>query len=108
VALWIFSVAAARRIARAMARGTARVPAERLVWAVQAASRRVPRATCLVQAVAADALLTRAGYESVVEIGVAKDNLSRFEAHAWVRCGGRIVIGGPDVARYACLTTFQR
>ena len=35
---------------------------EQIVWAVRAVSRHVPGATCLTQALAAQVLLSRAGY----------------------------------------------
>ena len=64
---------------------------DRIVWAVRAAARCVPHATCLTQALACQALLSRSGYASRLEIGVAKDGDDagrRFEAHAWVVCEG--------------------
>jgi hypothetical protein len=61
----------------------------------------------LTQAVAAHALLTRAGYESCIEIGVAKPAGGRFEAHAWVVCDDIVVIGGPNIGRYVRLTALS-
>lgn len=56
---------------------------KRLEWAVLAASRVVPRATCLTQALALQRLLSRSGYRSSVQIGVRLTD-GRFAAHAWV------------------------
>jgi hypothetical protein len=81
-------------------------PAERCVWAIRAASRFVPGATCLTQALAAQVLLARAGHDSRIEIGVTKDE-QRFRAHAWVICGEKIVIGGADVERYVPLAAWE-
>ena len=103
--LWLLPVAAARRVVMTTAAVADKASAEQSVWAVKAVSRYLPRATCLTQALAVQALLARVGHESRVEIGVAKDS-GKFEAHAWVTCGDRIVIGGPDVARYSRLTTW--
>jgi hypothetical protein len=105
-ALWILPVGAARRLVAAAARTPKDISVERFVWAVKGVSRRVPRATCLTQALAVQALLARAGHKSRVEIGVAK-NSGLFEAHAWVVYGDRVVIGGPDVARYSRLTAWE-
>ena len=106
--LWLLPVAAARRLVMAATAFTGHEGCTALcVWAVKVASRYVPRATCLTQAVAVQALLAQAGRDSHVEIGVAKD-AGKFEAHAWVVCGDRIVIGGPDVSRYSRLTTWVR
>src|SRR3970282_172740 len=52
-------------------------PVERYVGAVRAVSRCVPGATCLTQALAAQALLAQSGYNSRIEIGVNKDEHRR-------------------------------
>ena len=62
-------------------------------WAIKQAERVIPDATCLPQAVTAEALLTRAGYPVLLRIGVTKRDDGRFEAHAWAESNGRIVIG---------------
>lgn len=62
-------------------------------WAIKHAERVIPDATCLPQAVTAEALLTRAGYPALLRIGVMKRPDGRFEAHAWAESDGRIVIG---------------
>lgn len=84
------------------------LPIDRIIWAIRAASRYIPRATCLTQALAAQELLSRAGHPSRVEIGVAKNEDRKFAAHAWVTCGNRIVIGGPETTRYAPLLSWER
>ena len=82
-------------------------PVGKYVWAVRAASRCVPGATCLTQALAAQMLLARSGYDSRIEIGVTKDDARRFRAHAWVVCGDQIVIGGAEVDRYVPLAAWE-
>ena len=62
-------------------------------WVIKQAERVIPDATCLPQAVTAEALLTRAGYPVLLRIGVTKRENGRFEAHAWAESNGRIVIG---------------
>ena len=52
------------------------------------ASCYVPRATCLVQALAAQVLLSWQGLDSHLRIGVALSADKEFEAHAWVECDG--------------------
>lgn len=79
----------------------------RYVWAVRAASGCVPGATCLTQALAAQVLLAQSGYDSRIEIGVAKDEQRRFRAHAWVVCGDEIVIGGAEADRYVPLAAWE-
>jgi hypothetical protein len=60
---------------------------------VVAAAQFVPGATCLTQALTAQILLRREGFEPALEIGVARDPSGQFKAHAWVRCEGIIVVG---------------
>jgi hypothetical protein len=79
----------------------------RCVWVVRAASRFVPMATCLTQALAAQVLLTESGYDSRIEIGVGKDEHRRFCAHAWVVCGEEVVLGGGEIERYVPLAAWN-
>jgi hypothetical protein len=67
-----------------------------IVWAVRLASRYVPRATCLVQALATQILLGRYGHAGQVHIGVALDEKLGFRAHAWVESQGEVLIGGSE------------
>src|ERR1700745_2487825 len=46
---------------------------ERIAWAARVGSRYVPRATCLVQALAVQRLLIRDGHPACLRVGVAKD-----------------------------------
>jgi hypothetical protein len=77
--------------------------ADRIVWAIWSAARLVPRSTCLVQALAAQALLIRHGYTPRLTIGVTKDACDRFGAHAWVTCENEVVIGGHETGNYTAL-----
>jgi hypothetical protein len=82
--------------------------AERVAWAVQAASRHmVGEKTCLTQALAAQTLLTRRGYPALLRIGVVKNEGRVFQAHAWVECEGKVVIGGHELERYTPLATLE-
>lgn len=77
-----------------------RAPFDRLEWAVRVASRAVPHATCLAQALALQRLLARNGYASVVQVGACNVD-GRFVAHAWVEHEGHSLLGtSEDVARY--------
>lgn len=86
----------------------ANMPVSRLVWAVRAASRRVPGASCLTQSLALHCLLTRAGHRSQIRIGVAKDAEVGFGAHAWVEYAGQPLLSGPEeVVQYVRLLTVE-
>ena len=70
---------------------------ERVAWAVGALSRRLPGMTCLVQSLAAHALLRRHGHRPALHIGVREGgNEPQLDAHAWVECEGRVVAGEID------------
>jgi len=64
----------------------------RLQTMIVAASRYVPRATCLVQALAGYILFSKYGYQPSIKIGVSTLN-GEFEAHAWLEHGDRVVLG---------------
>ena len=70
-----------------------------LAWSVVAVGRRF-RSTCLVDALALQALLLREGHDASLRIGVAKTDAGRLEAHAWLDSGGRVLVGGPESARF--------
>jgi hypothetical protein len=74
-----------------------------IAWAVKAASRYIPHATCLTQALAAQVLVERAGLPSRVCLGVARGEGAHFRAHAWLESEGRIVVGGPAIEQYTPL-----
>ena len=76
---------------------------ENIVWAVTTATRYVPRATCLTQALAAQWLLARFGYPTLLRIGVAKGEEKVLKAHAWLESEGRVVVGGEGLEEYAVL-----
>ena len=105
VSLWLLPVEAARKITTRSASMRAE-SVNQVVWAVRAASRFVPGASCLTQAIAAQAILARSGIASQVEIGVSK-NESRFQAHAWVVCQGKIVLGERQIEHYNSLLVWE-
>lgn len=76
-------------------------PPERLAWAVGAAARRIPGATCLTQALALHRLLAKAGHAAEIRIGVAKGERGRLDSHAWVVCHGTVLSGDDgDLGRF--------
>jgi hypothetical protein len=78
-----------------------RLTVEQLEWAVQWASRVVPRATCLTQALALNHLLRREGHACTVQIGANSDG-GRFTAHAWVECNGvPLLSSASEIGRYS-------
>lgn len=108
-ALWLlpFSTVQDRASRASRKTGQSSYSVDRIVWAVRAVSRCVPAATCLTQAMAAQLLLARSGHLSKVQIGVAKDDHSRFEAHAWLVHGDDILLGGITAGRYVPLAAWE-
>ena len=74
---------------------------ERIARMVAAVAARVPRATCLTQALAASVLLARHGHPATLRVGVAKNEDGSLRAHAWLESGGRTLLGGPDSDAFA-------
>lgn len=110
--LWIIPLRRVRRLAKTFEWLHFAVPADlpvsRLEWAVRAASRRIPMATCLTQALALQCLLARSGRNSEVHIGVKMDTEAGFQSHAWVVCEGRMLLSEPDeVADYSPLLALE-
>ncbi|MDQ6914187.1 MAG: lasso peptide biosynthesis B2 protein [Actinomycetota bacterium] len=97
--------AVARRLAHQGRRGRRAEP-EEVAGAVARASRAVPRATCLVRALAGAVMLARHGHPAVLRIGVAGRD-SRELAHAWVETRGTIVLGDIGLDGYVPLPAID-
>ncbi|TVQ01111.1 MAG: lasso peptide biosynthesis B2 protein [Balneolaceae bacterium] len=70
-------------------------------------SRLVPwESKCLVQAAAGKVMLNRKGIESTVYFGVKKNNEAALEAHAWLRVGPKIILGGEIASEFVVVSTF--
>jgi Transglutaminase-like superfamily len=67
-----------------------------LVWAFHAARRHYPfETTCLVNAIAAEALFRRFGLHAVLCVGATRSE-GQFQAHAWIEANNSVVVGGPS------------
>ncbi len=91
----------------------ARPVLDRTTWAVSAVADRSPVSmTCLVRALAADAILRRLGFASQVRIGVKRRDAAwsrPLDSHAWVECDDRIVIGQlDDLGDYTAMSPSAR
>jgi hypothetical protein len=112
--LWLLPFQTLRRIHVGMMRAPIRVwdkehsSRESVIWAVETAGRRMPRAaTCLTLALTAQVLLLRRGYPALLRIGADKGGTEGFVAHAWVESGGTVVIGDHELERYIPLVSLQ-
>ena len=97
LALWLlpFRVVLAF-VERRRAAADGNVSMERVLRAIHAVARRVPRATCLTRALAAMFLLARHGHGATLRLGVAKED-GRVSAHAWLESEGRMIMDGAGV-----------
>jgi hypothetical protein len=68
----------------------------KIVWAVSAAARRVPHATCLTQALASQIMLGRRGHRTSLQLGIMKSAAGKIDAHAWLEREGKVLIGLND------------
>jgi hypothetical protein len=78
-------------------------------WLIAALCRRLPvQPTCLMQAVAAKALLSKRGVPSTVYIGIAPPQADgrNVNAHAWLQCGERIVTGRAQSEKFKPMVWF--
>ncbi len=85
----------------------ARFSPRQAAWAVDCASRVIPGIACLTQALALHHMLSRAGHDSRIQLGVA-NRTGRFEAHAWVEHGNEPLLNSAsELRRYARLATLE-
>lgn len=110
ILLWTLPYNAARRLLDRAGRRSGRLasdrpPAQRLSWAVSAASDVVPGGGhCLSQALTLQVLMSRRGYSCQVCFGVQRGSGRDFMAHAWVEHEGAVLIGGNGLSRLVRLT----
>lgn len=83
---------------------------------VSQAIRRVNRAfrgrfTCLMEAVAGKAMLNRRGIPNTLALGArtvpSEGGELNMEAHAWLRCGQTILLGGEAHDRFTVVAQFR-
>ena len=70
-------------------------------------SRHLPwECKCLAQAISGKMMLDRRKIPSTLYLGVAKKEDGDLNAHAWLRAGDIIILGGGGLERFAVLSTF--
>ena len=99
---------------RALSRLSASVPhaadpldePQRVAWAITSAARHLPcSTTCLIESLAAHAMLRRRGVDCVVRFGVRPPRgRPALAAHAWIEHDGAVLLGRiDDLSEYAAL-----
>jgi hypothetical protein len=61
---------------------------------------------CYDQALTAKALLGQCSLPATIYFGLAKENDNQLMAHAWVRCGERIISGKAGMERFTVVAYF--
>jgi len=80
----------------------------RIGYAVRAAANNVPwRSDCFPQTIAARMLLSHEGFSSTIHLGVEKSGEGGIAGHAWLTCGGEVVVGGEELDRYTEMHRFN-
>jgi hypothetical protein len=82
------------------------VSPRRTAQLVEGVARRIPAATCLVQAVVLFHVLLRRGIATEVVVAAARAS-GRLDAHAWVRFEDSAILGGPEREGYAPLLILR-
>lgn len=102
LALWVLPSPVILRIVRWLALASAftshtRLSAAAIIRAIEVASGRIPRATCLTQALSAKLLLHLFGHDAQLCLGVARTADGKLRAHAWLERGGRPILGAAGI-----------
>jgi hypothetical protein len=82
--------------------------AEDVIWAVEAAARRLPwRIVCIQKGLAAQRMLRAAGMDAILHYGMrCLQQDDTLEAHVWVTVGQEAVIGGDEAEGFVTVATY--
>jgi hypothetical protein len=110
LAIWVLPFGVVRRMVSALShpvRHSDSTDAKEICRSIMIVSRFVPKATCLTQALSAQLLLGRRGFESHLRIGVGKPT-DGLRAHAWIENQqGEILIGHTDRSQFVLLPSID-
>ncbi len=80
---------------------------EEIGLAVSRVSRFTPwRCMCLEQGLVAKVLLWQRGLPSTLVFGVANQTDNQLVAHAWLHCGGKVVVGEKGMSEFRIIASF--
>lgn len=104
IALWIVPIASLSRWAASRHVGRPVDPdvrPARIGWATEAVARRLAKPqSCLAQALTAQAMLGGRGQSSTLHFGARKQTSEPFRGHAWLECGGVVLVGSDDLEAF--------
>jgi hypothetical protein len=93
---------------RPLARVVFAGPEHRVLWAVEATSRRIARlATCLVKAMVAELALASDERPLRLHIGVRAATGTPLQAHAWLADRDQVLVGGPAPGEYTVMAVWD-
>lgn len=96
IILWIFPFSVLRKLISNISKKKRKlnsISLEKLVWALNVASKYSPKSTCLTRSIAGYILFLTHGYQTEIKIGVCKNDKGNIEAHAWLENNENVVIG---------------
>jgi hypothetical protein len=77
-------------------------------WAVEAAANRSPLdIKCLTRALAATLIGRRYRLATTLYLGVTRAEGGELKAHAWTRCGSRVITGRSEQERFSVIACFS-
>jgi len=80
---------------------------EKIELAIRRASRYTLHVSkCYDKALTAKALLGQSGLPATIYFGLAKESDNQLMAHAWVRCGDKIVSGKDGMEQFTVVACF--
>lgn len=84
--------------------------AQRIRYAIFAVSANVPwSSVCMDQALAASYMLNRRQVPNTLFLGVRiDDSRKKLDAHAWVECNRKVVVGGQHSCQFKVIAFFSR
>ena len=75
--------------------------------AIRTAARYTPwESKCFAQAITAKVMLKHRHLPATLYLGVAKNKDRNLEAHAWLRCGSKIITGQSGMRRFTVVACF--
>jgi hypothetical protein len=84
---------------------------DQIASSIRRASRYTPwQSNCLAQALAARSMMQARGISSTFYLGLATPGHTpsgQIEAHAWLRCGDRLLTGGRGSIRFTVVAAFS-
>lgn len=81
--------------------------ARRIATAINRVRRVVPwRCMCYEQAFMGKLMLNKRNIPTTIYFGVCKDQQDKMLAHAWLRCGDKIITGKKGMMRFTVVASF--